>query len=121
VKVHRRRLGVAEGREWTSKLHKVIRFVVWLSFSSYSFDREDPLWHCVVGDVAEGCYQWLPSEVDVSRDGACRFVSYINNLAPRDAVSLTPMLEELLALFVPRIEQVLQSPDGNAPYSLKVP
>jgi hypothetical protein len=52
-------------------------------------------------------YQWLPSEINVSKDGKVKFESYINNLHPLEHKSLYKNLEEILEKFIPMFEKVL--------------
>lgn len=61
-------------------------------------------------DKASG-FQWLPTDFDISRsaDGAisAKALSYINNVHPQEQRALYPVLEELVACFVPMWERVL--------------
>ena len=57
--------------------------------------------------MTSATYQWLPSEVQVSDDGKCKFLSYINNLHPRKYADLYRVLEQVLEKFVPLFNQVL--------------
>ena len=50
--------------------------------------------------------------------GAARFTSYVNNLHKRDAAAVTPLLERLFSLVVPRIEQV-HSPTEAANHAVE--
>lgn len=51
-------------------------------------------------------YQWLPTEVQITSHSVS-FNSYINNLPNKFAVNLVPLLEQLLANFLPRLEKVI--------------
>ena len=79
----------------------------------------DPLWHCVLSTQAASTFQWLPSNVWVSPEGGASFSSYINNMPATHAETMTPVLEGLLSLAIPRWEQVISHPDGSAAYSLR--
>ena len=57
--------------------------------------------------MTSATYQWLPSEVQVSDDGKCKFLSYINNLHPRQHAELYGVLEQVLERFIPLFNQVL--------------
>ena len=57
--------------------------------------------------MTSATYQWLPSEVQVSGDGKCKFLSYINNLHPQQHAELYGILEEVLERFIPLFNQVL--------------
>lgn len=46
-------------------------------------------------------YQWLPSEVEVDKDGKCKLKSYINNLHPVKHAELYQTLETILSRFIP--------------------
>ena len=52
-------------------------------------------------------FQWLPTDVDVSEDGAVAFRSYVNNVHPERHRELTAVLPELFARFRPLWENVL--------------
>ena len=52
-------------------------------------------------------FQWLPSEVDVDKDGTAKIVSYINNLHPDTHASLYKSLEKTLTKFIPLFNAVL--------------
>ena len=79
----------------------------------------DPLWHCVLSTQAASTFQWLPSNVWISPEGNASFSSYINNMPATHAETMTPALEGLLSLAIPRLEQVISHPDGSAAYSLR--
>ncbi len=51
-------------------------------------------------------YQWLPSEINISKEGQVKFNSYINNLHRPE---LVPILEDTLTAFVPSFEKVLRT------------
>ena len=57
--------------------------------------------------MTSATYQWLPSEVQVDSDGKCKFLSYINNLHPREYAELYGVLEQVLEKFIPLFNQVL--------------
>ncbi|KAK2797855.1 hypothetical protein FQN50_009060 [Emmonsiellopsis sp. PD_5] len=46
-------------------------------------------------------FQWLPCEVELSDDGKCKIVSYINNLHPREHKGLYSIVEEVIACAIP--------------------
>jgi hypothetical protein len=50
-------------------------------------------------------FQWLPAEVEVTRAGDARFVSYINNLHPSDTEGYT-VLAKLFTAALPALEAV---------------
>ncbi len=52
-------------------------------------------------------YQWLPSEVSISKEGKAKFESYINNLHPEQHKELYGTLEEILSRFIPLWNRVL--------------
>lgn len=52
-------------------------------------------------------HQWLPSEVQVGETGKCQFLSYINNLHPREHAELYTVLEQILEKFIPLFNNVL--------------
>ncbi|WP_338491392.1 DUF4246 domain-containing protein [Streptomyces sp. SJL17-4] len=52
-------------------------------------------------------FQWLPTEVDVSDDGAVAFRSYVNNVHPEAHRELTAVLPDLFARMRPLLENVL--------------
>jgi hypothetical protein len=52
-------------------------------------------------------FQWIPSDIEVSKKGKVSFKSYINNLHPLEHKSLYQSLEEILEKFIPMFEKVL--------------
>ncbi|WP_405725254.1 DUF4246 domain-containing protein [Streptomyces sp. NBC_00028] len=52
-------------------------------------------------------FQWLPTDVDVSEDGAVAFRSYVNNVHPETHRELAAVLPDLFARFRPLLENVL--------------
>ncbi|MFI1722461.1 DUF4246 domain-containing protein [Streptomyces sp. NPDC020489] len=52
-------------------------------------------------------FQWLPTDVDVSDDGAVSFRSYVNNVHPETHGELVSVLPGLFARFLPLWENVL--------------
>ncbi|WP_371101928.1 DUF4246 domain-containing protein [Streptomyces sp. PU_AKi4] len=52
-------------------------------------------------------FQWLPTDVDVSDDGAVAFRSYVNNVHPETHRELASVLPDLFARFLPLWENVL--------------
>ncbi|NNN29448.1 DUF4246 domain-containing protein [Streptomyces sp. S3(2020)] len=52
-------------------------------------------------------FQWLPTDVDVSADGAVSFRSYVNNVHPETHRELVSVLPDLFARFRPLWENVL--------------
>ncbi|VDB86904.1 unnamed protein product [Peniophora sp. CBMAI 1063] len=53
-------------------------------------------------------FQWLPTDFEVSAGGnSARALGYINNLEPRTHLNAYPVLERLVAHFVPLWERVL--------------
>jgi len=57
-------------------------------------------------EYEESTYQWLPSEVEVSQNGACRIEGYVNNLPREKYAELYQALECLLEKALPHLEQV---------------
>ncbi|WP_078967931.1 MULTISPECIES: DUF4246 domain-containing protein [unclassified Streptomyces] len=62
------------------------------SYTKYEFSEE---------------FQWLPTDVDVSEDGAVAFRSYVNNVHPEKHRELASVLPELFARMLPLWENVL--------------
>ena len=54
-------------------------------------------------------YAWLPTDFHVDHDGSVRCLSYINNLHPIQHAAVYPLLERVVARFVPLFERVLTS------------
>ncbi|MEW1638098.1 DUF4246 domain-containing protein [Streptomyces sp. NPDC093801] len=52
-------------------------------------------------------FQWLPTDVDVSDDGAVAFRSYVNNVHPETHRALASVLPEVFARLRPLFENVL--------------
>ncbi|MFJ9079537.1 DUF4246 domain-containing protein [Streptomyces sp. NPDC102278] len=52
-------------------------------------------------------FQWLPTDVDVSDDGAVAFRSYVNNVHPERHRELAAVLPDLFACLRPLLENVL--------------
>ncbi|MCY0923125.1 DUF4246 domain-containing protein [Streptomyces sp. H27-G5] len=52
-------------------------------------------------------FQWLPTDVDVSDDGAVAFRSYVNNVHPDTHRELVSVLPDLFACLRPMFENVL--------------
>ncbi|RSS43168.1 DUF4246 domain-containing protein [Streptomyces sp. WAC08241] len=52
-------------------------------------------------------FQWLPTDVDVSDDGAVSFRSYVNNVHPENHRELAAVLPDLFARMRPLFENVL--------------
>lgn len=52
-------------------------------------------------------FQWLPTDVDVSDDGAVAFRSYVNNVHPEAHRELASVLPDLFACVRPLLENVL--------------
>ncbi|MFJ8079444.1 DUF4246 domain-containing protein [Streptomyces sp. NPDC096205] len=52
-------------------------------------------------------FQWLPTDVDVSDDGAVAFRSYVNNVHPETHHALAAVLPDLFARMRPLLENVL--------------
>ncbi|MEU8777339.1 DUF4246 domain-containing protein [Streptomyces sp. NPDC048606] len=52
-------------------------------------------------------FQWLPTDVDVSENGAVAFRSYVNNVHPETHRELVPVLADLFARMRPLLENVL--------------
>ncbi|MER6216671.1 DUF4246 domain-containing protein [Streptomyces sp. NPDC001674] len=52
-------------------------------------------------------FQWLPTDVDVSEDGAVAFRSYVNNLHPVTHQALASVLPDVFARLRPLFENVL--------------
>lgn len=57
--------------------------------------------------VHQDLYQWLPSDVKLTEDGAASITSYVNNLHPSDHKELYAVLEKFVAASVPLWEEVL--------------
>ena len=64
-------------------------------------------------------YAWLPTDFLVDLDGSVRCLSYINNLHPVQHAAMYPLVEQVVARFVPLFERVLTSLLN--PQQLKVP
>ncbi len=52
-------------------------------------------------------FQWLPTDVDVSEDGAVAFRSYINNVHPETHRALASVVPDVFARMLPLLENVL--------------
>ncbi|WP_181786009.1 DUF4246 domain-containing protein [Streptomyces phytophilus] len=52
-------------------------------------------------------FQWLPTDVDVSEDGAVAFRSYVNNVHPQKHRELAAVLPDVFARLRPLLENVL--------------
>ena len=56
-------------------------------------------------------HQWLPTDVQIQQDGegnfTAKFLDYINNLHPKEHVTVYGTLERVLARFIPLWERVL--------------
>ncbi|MGW5399175.1 DUF4246 domain-containing protein [Streptomyces sp. NPDC003952] len=52
-------------------------------------------------------FQWLPTDVDVTDDGAVAFRSYVNNVHPEAHRALANVLPDVLARLLPLFENVL--------------
>ncbi|MFF3756146.1 DUF4246 domain-containing protein [Streptomyces sp. NPDC002185] len=52
-------------------------------------------------------FQWLPTDVDISDEGAVAFRSYVNNVHPERHRELDAVLPELFARLLPLFENVL--------------
>ncbi|MER7822545.1 DUF4246 domain-containing protein [Streptomyces sp. NPDC096097] len=52
-------------------------------------------------------FQWLPTDVDVSDDGAVTFRSYVNNVHPEHHRELAAVLPDLFGRMLPLLENVL--------------
>lgn len=75
--------------------------------------------HTITGrtcsEVDRGCeycfgkssYQWIPTNVMVDEAGMVKFANYINNIHPEKQKSMYPILEKVLACFIPLFERVL--------------
>eukprot|EP01080_Neovahlkampfia_damariscottae_P008473 gene8473-295_t len=58
-------------------------------------------------------FQWLPSDISVSKEGKVQFESYINNLHPLKFKELYSCLEQILEKFIPMFELVLGNNGGE--------
>ncbi|MGW9436185.1 DUF4246 domain-containing protein [Streptomyces sp. NPDC055607] len=63
-------------------------------------------------------FQWLPTDVDVSDDGAVSFRSYVNNVHPENHRELAAVLPDLFARVRPLFENVLT--DLRRPRPLRI-
>ncbi|MFJ4340521.1 DUF4246 domain-containing protein [Streptomyces sp. NPDC088915] len=63
-------------------------------------------------------FQWLPTDVDVSDDGAVSFRSYVNNVHPETHRELAAVLPDLFARMRPLFENVLT--DLRRPRPLRI-
>lgn len=63
-------------------------------------------------------FQWLPTDVDVSDDGAVSFRSYVNNVHPENHRELAAVLPDLFARMRPLFENVLT--DLRRPRPLRI-
>jgi hypothetical protein len=63
-------------------------------------------------------FQWLPTDVDVSADGAVSFRSYVNNVHPERHRELAAVLPELFGRMRPLLENVLT--DLRQPRPLRI-
>ncbi|MFH7599240.1 DUF4246 domain-containing protein [Streptomyces racemochromogenes] len=67
---------------------------------------ENPAKHYAKYEFSER-FQWLPTEVDVSDDGAVAFRSYVNNVHPEAHHALACVLPDVFARLRPLFENVL--------------
>lgn len=67
---------------------------------------QNPASHCATYEFSER-FQWLPTDVDVSDDGAVAFRSYVNNVHPETHRALASVLPEVFARLRPLFENVL--------------
>ena len=65
-------------------------------------------------------YAWLPTDFHVEQDGSVRCLSYINNLHPAQHAVLYPLLERVVARFIPLFERVLTSLRHQQPEKVPV-
>ncbi|VDB98723.1 unnamed protein product [Peniophora sp. CBMAI 1063] len=76
------------------------------SYGSHRLSSEFPA--MISASFISPRFQWLPTDFVISEDGASAHVlGYINNLEPRVHASSYPVLERLVARFVPLWERVL--------------
>ncbi|VBB17719.1 DUF4246 domain-containing protein [Yasminevirus sp. GU-2018] len=59
------------------------------------------------GNYLSTKYHWLPTDVEISKEGDAKFKSYINNLHPGENARLYRVLERVLSCFVPMFDVVL--------------
>ena len=52
-------------------------------------------------------YQWIPTPVEVDKEGKVTFLSYVNNLHPIRHKDLYPVLADMFSLTLPLFERVL--------------
>ena len=64
-------------------------------------------------------YAWLPADFHVGDEGTVRCLSYINNLHPVQHAAMYPLVERVVARFIPLFERVLTS--LRNPPQVKVP
>jgi hypothetical protein len=65
-------------------------------------------------------FQWLPSDIEVSKEGKVKFLSYINNLHPYEHKDLYGNLSSILEKFIPMFENVLTDLSLNPPQDMDV-
>ncbi|KAL2813176.1 hypothetical protein BDW59DRAFT_34953 [Aspergillus cavernicola] len=57
------------------------------------------------GGINLDCYskkfQWMPCDIEFTKDGGCRIVSYINNLQPKRNRPLYQVIEKIIAQTIP--------------------
>lgn len=61
----------------------------------------------VLSNHIAGIFRWIPSDITVSYDGKVKFNSYIPGLHPFNNSELYPVLEEMIAEFIPLWNNVL--------------
>ncbi|KAK4244335.1 hypothetical protein C7999DRAFT_35299 [Corynascus novoguineensis] len=64
-------------------------------------------WDCVPEYYWSTTYQWLPSNLGFTDDGAVRFTSYINNLHPIKHRSIYKTIEKFIEIALPMWDQCL--------------
>eukprot|EP01080_Neovahlkampfia_damariscottae_P005536 gene5536-9358_t len=53
-------------------------------------------------------YQWLPSDIEITKEGKVNFLSYINNLHPYEHKQLYGDISKIFERFVPLFERVIE-------------
>lgn len=56
-------------------------------------------------------FQWMPCDIDLSKDGGCRILSYINNAHPVKHRALYEVIEKIISRTVPLWEAALTEKD----------
>jgi hypothetical protein len=65
-------------------------------------------------------FQWIPSDIEVTKEGKVKFLSYINNLHPYEHSDLYGNLSSILEKFIPMFENVLTDLSKSPPQYMTV-